>query len=43
MYYNFRYANLFFCILVDSDDNELLSLEIIQRYVEVLDQYFGSV
>ncbi len=38
-----RYANLFFCILIGPDDNELISLELIQRYVEVLDQYFGSV
>ncbi len=38
-----RYANLFFTILIDPADNELLALEIIQRYVEVLDQYFGSV
>ncbi len=38
-----RYANLFFCILIGVDDNELISLELIQRYVEVLDQYFGSV
>ena len=38
-----RYANLFFCILIGYDDNELISLELIQRYVEVLDQYFGSV
>ena len=39
----FRYANLFFSVLVDVTDNELLTLEIIQRYVEILDQYFGSV
>ncbi len=25
------------------DDNELLTLELIHRYVEVLDKYFGSV
>lgn len=30
-------------MLVDVTDNELLTLEIIQRYVEILDQYFGSV
>lgn len=30
-------------MLVNQDDNELLTLEIIQRYVEILDQYFGSV
>ena len=38
-----RYANLFFCCLVDWNDNELISLEIIQRYVEILDSYFGNV
>ena len=26
-----------------TDDNELLTLEIIHRYVELLDKYFGSV
>jgi Clathrin adaptor complex small chain len=25
------------------DDNELITLEIIHRYVEVLDRYFGNV
>ena len=29
----FRYANLFFSLLVDPGDNELVYLEIIQRYV----------
>jgi AP-1 complex subunit sigma 1/2 len=38
-----RYASLFFCFAVDRTDNELIALEIIHRYVEVLDQYFGSV
>ncbi|CAF0795464.1 unnamed protein product [Brachionus calyciflorus] len=38
-----RYANLFFCIVIDRNDNELLALEIIQRYVEILDQYFKNV
>ena len=27
----------------DEGDNELLTLEIIHNYVELLDQYFGSV
>jgi len=38
-----RYASLFFCVAIDADDNELLTLEIIHRYVELLDKYFGSV
>ena len=28
---------------VDQDDNELLTLEMIHHYVEVLDKYFGNV
>ncbi|XP_022248184.1 AP-1 complex subunit sigma-2-like isoform X1 [Limulus polyphemus] len=38
-----RYASLYFCCAIDQDDNELLTLEIIHRYVELLDKYFGSV
>ena len=38
-----RYASLFFCFSVDKADNELGTLEVIHRYVEVLDKYFGSV
>jgi len=38
-----RYASLFFCFAVDRTDNELNVLEVIHRYVEVLDKYFGSV
>ncbi|GAV02510.1 hypothetical protein RvY_13066-1 [Ramazzottius varieornatus] len=38
-----RYASLYFCCAVESTDNELLILEIIHRYVELLDKYFGSV
>merc|ERR1719438_274833 len=38
-----RYASLFFCVAIDTSDNELLTLEIIHRYVELLDKYFGSV
>jgi len=38
-----RYASLFFCFAIDRGDNELGTLEIIHRYVEVLDKYFGSV
>ncbi|TRY81030.1 hypothetical protein TCAL_04789 [Tigriopus californicus] len=38
-----RYASLFFLFAVDKSDNELITLELIHRYVEVLDKYFGSV
>jgi len=38
-----RYASLFFVCGIGSDDNELVTLEIIHRYVEVLDRYFGNV
>ena len=40
---DYRYASLYFCVGVDRDDNELITLEIIHRYVELLDKYFGSV
>ena len=40
---NFRYASLYFCCAVEQSDNELVTLEIIHRYVELLDKYFGSV
>jgi AP-2 complex subunit sigma-1 len=38
-----RYAGLFFCVCVDSNDNELAYLEAIHFFVEVLDQFFGNV
>jgi len=38
-----RYASLFFVCGIGSSDNELITLEIIHRYVEVLDRYFGNV
>ncbi|KAI3658419.1 hypothetical protein MP638_007521 [Amoeboaphelidium occidentale] len=38
-----RYASLFFVAGIQNDVNELLTLEIIHRYVEVLDRYFGNV
>ena len=38
-----RYASLYFCCAIEQDDNELLTLEVIHRYVELLDKYFGSV
>ena len=39
----FRYASLYFCMGVDQSDNELVTIEVIHRYVELLDKYFGSV
>ena len=38
-----RYASLYFIAGVDPDDNELIVLDIIHQYVEVLDKYFGNV
>ncbi|KAG1176320.1 hypothetical protein G6F70_008856 [Rhizopus microsporus] len=37
-----RYASLFFVAGINQDDNELITLEIIHRYVEILDRYFGN-
>lgn len=38
-----RYASLYFLCAIENQDNELLCLETIHRYVELLDKYFGSV
>lgn len=38
-----RYASLFFIVGIDEDENELMALEVIHRYVEALDRYFGNV
>jgi len=38
-----RYASLFFICQIGDQDNELVTLEIIHRYVEILDQFFGNV
>ena len=38
-----RYASLYFITLVDKEDNELIVLETIHFYVEILDKYFGNV
>lgn len=38
-----RYASLYFIAGIDDEENELLALEIIHRYVEALDRYFGNV
>ncbi|KAJ1680023.1 AP-1 adaptor complex sigma subunit Aps1 [Spiromyces aspiralis] len=38
-----KYASLYFIAGIDMNDNELITLEIIHRYVEILDRYFGNV
>ncbi|KAF4653642.1 AP-1 complex subunit sigma-1A [Perkinsus olseni] len=38
-----RYASLYFVCSIDRDDNELIALETIHLYVEMLDRYFGNV
>ncbi|KAJ3246110.1 AP-2 complex subunit sigma [Chytriomyces hyalinus] len=38
-----RYAGLFFCFCVDTNDNELIYLEAIHFFVEVLDAFFKNV
>ena len=38
-----RYAGLFFSIGVDAGDNELVYLETIHLFVELLDSYFSNV
>ena len=38
-----RYASLYFVLCVDKSDNEILAMELIHQYVEVLDSYFGNV
>ncbi|OJD18699.1 hypothetical protein AJ78_01314 [Emergomyces pasteurianus Ep9510] len=38
-----RYASLFFIAGCSSDDNELITLEIVHRYVEQMDKYYGNV
>ncbi|KAJ7492867.1 AP complex, mu/sigma subunit [Mycena latifolia] len=38
-----RYASLFFVCGIEAADNELMTLEVIHRFVEVLDRVFGNV
>jgi hypothetical protein len=38
-----RYAGLYFTLCLDVNDNELVHLESIHLFVELLDKYFGSV
>ena len=38
-----RYASLYFVMGIEPSDNELINLEIVHHFVEVLDRYFGNV
>lgn len=38
-----RYVSLYFVACIDPDDNELLTMELLHLFVEVLDSYFGNV
>lgn len=38
-----RYASLFFIAGCNSTDNELITLEIVHRYVEAMDKYYGKL
>ena len=38
-----RYASLYIVMGIDLGDNELITMELIHHYVEVLDRYFGNV
>eukprot|EP01098_Paradermamoeba_levis_P007169 TRINITY_DN296_c0_g2_i2.p1 TRINITY_DN296_c0_g2~~TRINITY_DN296_c0_g2_i2.p1 ORF type:complete len:179 (-),score=47.67 TRINITY_DN296_c0_g2_i2:85-543(-) len=38
-----RYASLYFIVGINRDDNELIVLETIHHFVEILDRYFGNV
>jgi len=37
------YASLYFVMMIDKDDNELMALETVHHFVEILDRYFGNV
>lgn len=37
-----RYSSLYFLFAVDADDNEIFILDLIQFFVEALDQFFGN-
>ena len=39
----YRYASLYFVACVEQTDNELVVLDIIHHFVEVLDRYFSNV
>lgn len=37
-----RYASLYFVCGVTACENELSALEVVHRYVEILDKHFGN-
>ncbi len=41
--FKFRYASLYFACGVEKEDNELIVLDVIHHFVEILDRYFGNV
>ncbi|ODV87980.1 hypothetical protein CANARDRAFT_26151 [[Candida] arabinofermentans NRRL YB-2248] len=38
-----RYASLFFIVSINNEDNELVTLDVVQRYVEIMDKAYGNV
>ena len=38
-----RYASLYFAAGIEKEDNELIVLDVIHHFVEILDRYFGNV
>ena len=38
-----RYAGLYFVFGIDKSDNPLIVLDLIHMWVEMMDEYFGSV
>lgn len=38
-----RYASLYFIIGIDNEENELIILDTIQKYVEIMDKAYGNV
>merc|ERR1719373_597918 len=38
-----RYASLYFVVCIETGDNEIVAMELIHQFVEVLDTYFGNV
>lgn len=41
--YVVRYASLYFACCIEQSDNELIVLDVIHHFVEVLDRYFSNV
>lgn len=37
-----RYSSIYFLFAADADDNEIFILDLIQFFVEALDQFFGN-